>query len=49
MKIMCAHCQAEGKPGVLGEMEPFEGVRVSLPVIGWAPQFPGTALQGMAR
>jgi len=92
MKIVCAHCQAEGKPAVLGEMAPqedpaitygicpehrlrveaeahvataapqegkqeegqsvtprFEGVPVSLPVTGWAPQFIGTALQGMAR
>jgi hypothetical protein len=22
MKIVCAHCQAEGKPGILGEIEP---------------------------
>jgi hypothetical protein len=92
MKIVCAYCQAEGRPGVLGEMEPqedptvtygicpehrlrveeearvattspprgeqkegqseaprFEGVPVSLAVIGRAPQFLGTALQGMAR
>ena len=92
MKIVCAHCQAEGKPGILGEMEPqedptvtydicpehrlrveaqarvatagphegeqeegqpeirrFDRKPVSLPAIGWAPQFPGTALQGMVR
>jgi len=92
MKIVCAHCQAEGKSGVLGELEPqedptvtydicpehrlrvkaeahvattgldeeeeeegqpeircFDRKPVSLPVIGWAPQFIGTALQGMAR
>jgi hypothetical protein len=91
MKIVCAHCQTEGKTAVLGEMEPqedltvtygicpehflqveeasvattapqegeqeegqseaphFEGVPVSLAVIGRAPQFLGTALQGMAR
>ncbi|MFI5341412.1 MAG: PilZ domain-containing protein [Candidatus Methylomirabilales bacterium] len=92
MKIVCAHCQAEGKPGVLGEMAPlgdatatydicpehrlrveaeagavtaavgeedqgqdglairrFDRARVALPVIGWAPQFLGTALQGVAR
>lgn len=91
MKIVCAHCQAEGKTGVLEEMEPrddptvryslcparrlqveeearaaaearqgepeegragmqhFERVPVALPVLGWAPQFQGTALRGMAR
>jgi len=92
MKIVCAHCQAEGKPGILGEVEPqddptvtygicpehrlrveaearvatvghdegdqekgrrevrrFDRKPISLPVIGWAPQFVGTALQGMAR
>ena len=27
----------------------FEGAPVSLPVIGWAPQFLGTALRGMVR
>jgi hypothetical protein len=26
MKIVCAHCQAEGKPGILGEMEPQEDI-----------------------
>jgi hypothetical protein len=31
------------------ETRRFEGVPVSLAVIGWAPQFLGTALQGMAR
>lgn len=31
------------------EIRRFDRVRVALPVIGWAPQFLGTALQGMAR
>ena len=29
MKIVCAHCQAEGKTGVLGEMEPKEDSTVT--------------------
>ena len=92
MKIVCAHCQAEGKPGLLGEIDPledltvtydicpehrlrleeeagsgtltqpvkgrrgkylearrFDRVKVALPVVGRAPQFLETALQGMAR
>lgn len=92
MKIVCAHCQAEGKTGILGEMEPkedptvtydicpehrlrleeeagsatavlpveehearhaearrYDRVQVALPVVGRAPQFLETALQGMAR
>lgn len=91
MRIVCAHCQAEGRTGILGEMEPhddptltfglcrahrrqleaearaatearagepegeaaamphFERVAVVLPVIGWAAQFHGTVLRGMAR
>ena len=91
MKIVCAHCQAEGKPGVLGEIEPqddptvtygicpehrlrveaeeqvatttphkgaqeedgpklrrFDRIPISLPATGWAAQYIGTALQGMA-